>query len=184
MNGDEPIGLLIAAVRRRIRQAVGRHVRGYRLSTQQFWVLVAIAEHPGCSLSELAAHLRMDNPTASRVVFTLMERGFVQVRGDAADRRRACLSLGPAGAALAKALVALAAAVRGAVVQGMTPSELAALRLSLRKIIANMDRLRDRAPMDVAARAGGRPHAPPAVRPVSWAAEQTAVRRVRAGKGR
>ena len=50
MNGDEPIGLLIGAVRRRIRQAVGSHVRRYHLTTQQFWVLVAIYEHPGFSL--------------------------------------------------------------------------------------------------------------------------------------
>ena len=141
MDRDEPIGLLIGAVRRRIKQAVGSHVRRYRLSTQQFWVLVAIHEHPGISLGELAAHLRMDKPTASRVVFTLMKRKLLQVTGHATDRRRACLHVGAAGAPLTKELHGLASAVRGAVTHGLTATELAALRRALRKIIDNMDRL-------------------------------------------
>ena len=141
LDGDEPIGLLIGAVRRRIRQAVGSHVRRYHLTTQQFWVLVAIYEHPGFSLRQLARHLRMDEPTASRIVATLMKRKLVQVKGDATDRRRACMHLRAPGAALAMDLRALAGSVRAAVVQGLSAAEQAALRCSLRKIIANMDRL-------------------------------------------
>lgn len=143
MDQNEPIGLLIGAVRRRIKQAVGSRVRRYHLTTQQFWVLVAISERPGLSLGELAAHLRMDTPTASRVVFALMNRKFVQVREDAADRRRARLHLGAPGVALGQELLALARAIRAAIVQGLGTSEQAALRASLRKVIANMDRLQD-----------------------------------------
>jgi len=57
LGGEEPIGLLIAAARHRIKQAVGSRVRPYDLTTQQFWVLVAIYERPGFSLGELAAHI-------------------------------------------------------------------------------------------------------------------------------
>ena len=143
MHGDEPIGLLIGAVRRRIKQAVGSSVRGYHLTTQQFWVLVALYEHPGFSLGELAAHLRMDNPTASRVIATLLSRKLVEIRGDAEDRRRAHLHLQPPGLALAEQIHGLAAAVRAAVVRGLSPVEQTALRGSLRKIIANMDRFQN-----------------------------------------
>lgn len=142
-GGNEHAGLLIAAARRRIKQAVGSRVRRYDLTTQQFWVLVAIYEHPGFSLGELAGHTRMDTPTASRVVFTLMNRKLVEVRNDAADRRRARLHLRSAATPLAKELHALATAVRAALVQGLSATEQAALRISLRKIIANMDRLQD-----------------------------------------
>ena len=85
----------------------------------------------------------MDTPTASRVVFALINRKLVEVRDDAEDRRRARLHLKPAGAALAKALQALATATRAAIVQGLSATEQAALRAALRKIIANMDRLQD-----------------------------------------
>jgi len=143
LGGEEHIGLLIAAARRRIKQAVGSRVRGYDLTTQQFWVLVAIYEHPGFSLGELAAHIRMDTPTASREVFALMNRKLVEVRDDAEDRRRARLHLKAAGAALAKDLHALATATRAALVQGLSATEQAALRAGLRQVIANMDRLQD-----------------------------------------
>lgn len=143
MNDNEPIGLLIGAVRRRIKQAIGHRVRRYRLTTQQFWILVAIYEHPGSSLGELAARLRMDTPTASRVVFSLVKRKLVQVKGHAMDRRRACLFLGPQGTPLAAELRDLAAAVRATTVRGLTAAEQSALRSSLRKVIANMDHLQD-----------------------------------------
>lgn len=156
MDADEPIGLLIGAVRRRIRQAVGSHVRRYHLTTQQFWVLVAIHEHPGVSMGELAAHLRMDKPTASRVVFALLNRKLVRVKGDAADRRRARLHLGTSGAALGEELHALAASVRNAVVRGLSAAELTALRVSLRKIVANMDRIHNGHATAMTAKVGNR----------------------------
>jgi DNA-binding MarR family transcriptional regulator len=143
MDGEEHIGLLIGAVRRRIKQAVGSHVRRFHLTTQQFWVLVTIYEHPAFSLGQLAAHLRMDEPTASRLVSALMKRKLVQIKGDAADRRRARLHLAPAGTVRAKELQDLATTVRAAMVQGLNQSELTALRSSLRKIVANMDDLQN-----------------------------------------
>lgn len=151
-SADEHIGLLIAAVRRRIKQTVGSRVRDYDLTSQQFWMLVAIHEHSGYSLGQLATHVRMDKPTASRVVFALMNRKLVTVRGDAADRRRACLYLRPAGAAVAKELHGLAVAIRAAIVEGLSGAEQVALRASLRKIIANMDRFQKTAAPQVAAR--------------------------------
>jgi len=143
MDGEEHIGLLIGAVRRRIKQAVGSRVRRYHLTTQQFWVLVAIFEHPGFSLGQLAAHLRMDEPTASRVVSALMKRKLVRVKGDTADRRRARVHLAPAGAVRGKELQELATTVRATVVKGLSPAQLAALRSSLRTIVTNMDHLQN-----------------------------------------
>jgi DNA-binding MarR family transcriptional regulator len=137
---NENIGFLIAAARRRITQAVGGQVRRYRLSPRQFWILVAVYEHRGSSLKELATHLRMDEPTASRVVFALRRRKLLEVRDDAADRRRSRLYLGASGRVLARELHALASFIRDAVTRGLTGSEREALRASLRKIIANMDR--------------------------------------------
>jgi DNA-binding MarR family transcriptional regulator len=141
MATEEPIGLLIGAARRRIKQAVGSRARSLRLTTQQFWVLVAISEHPGCTLGALAAHLRMDKPTASRVVFTLLKRALVEVRPDAEDRRRTRLYLRGPGEALSTQLHDLAAGVRAAMVRGLSAEERTVLRVALRKVIANMDRL-------------------------------------------
>jgi MarR family transcriptional regulator for hemolysin len=136
---NEPIGFLIAAVRRRIKQALGSQLRQHRLTPQQFWILIALMENTGLSLRELAARLRMDDPTASRVVFTLVKRGFVEMNGDPTDRRRCQLSLGKYATAVIKELQNLAAAVRAAIIRGVSLSEQEAMRTTLRKIMANMD---------------------------------------------
>lgn len=137
---QEPIGLLVAAVRRRIKQAVGNRVRPHRLSPQQFWVLVVIREAHGLSLRDLAERLRLDAPTASRIVAGLVRRKLVRVSGHPRDRRRCALGLTARGALLARELHPFARQVREAVGWGLSPSEKSLLRRGLRRIIANMDR--------------------------------------------
>jgi DNA-binding MarR family transcriptional regulator len=139
LQRQEPVGLLIGAARRRIKQAVGRRLRPFRLTPQQFWLLVAIQEGRAPSLTELADRLRGDQPTASRVVATLVRRKLVRVDVDPVDRRRSKLSTAPAGDALRTELGEVAAEIRAAVVRGMNEAEQEAVRAGLRKVIANMD---------------------------------------------
>src|SRR5262249_56877900 len=101
----EPIGLLIAATRRRIKQIVLARAGEFGLTPQQFWLIVGLAEGGSQSLHVLAQRARTDDPTASRVVQSLVTAGLVTSRPDPADRRRACLELTPRGQALAPRLV-------------------------------------------------------------------------------
>jgi DNA-binding MarR family transcriptional regulator len=137
----EPVGLLIGAARRSIKQVVGRRVGRYRLTPQQFWLLLAIQEGRAPSLGALADRLRGDQPTASRIVAALVRRKLVRVSVDPADRRRMLLTCTPAGDALRAPLAKVAAEIRGAVVAGMDDAEQEAIRAGLRKVIENMDRL-------------------------------------------
>jgi len=145
MPRQEPVGLLIGAARRRIKQAVGRRLRPYRLTPQQFWLLVAVMEGRAASLTELAERLRGDQPTASRVVAALVRRKYVRVDEDPKDRRRARLSVTSSGEALRADLGRVAAEIRSAIVERMDETEQEALRAGLRKVIENMDRLEDAA---------------------------------------
>jgi DNA-binding MarR family transcriptional regulator len=137
----EPVGLLVGAARRAIKQAVGRRVSRFRLTPQQFWLLVAIQEGRTTSLGQLAERMGGDQPTASRVVAALVRRKLVRVDEDPADRRRARLSPAPGGDALRPALSAVAAEIRAAVVRGMDAGEQEAVRAGLRKVISNMELL-------------------------------------------
>src|SRR5262245_23393421 len=139
LANEEPIGLLIAAARRRIKQVVGIQARRFHLTAQQFSVLVAVYEHPNVPLHTLAAHLHIHDPTASCIVFSLVRRRLLQSKTDPSDRRRTCLHLDSAGDALGSTLSGVAQAVRQAVVHEMTTAETNALRKLLRKVIANMD---------------------------------------------
>src|SRR6185295_16703020 len=133
---DEPIGLLAGALRRRIRELVTARVARFRLTAQQFWILVAVSELSAPKLADLAARQRMDMPTASRVMKALSARGLVRDE----DRRRSCYALTARGRRLADQVLPVAAEVRGAVAAALTPAEARAVRRALRKAIDHLDR--------------------------------------------
>jgi DNA-binding MarR family transcriptional regulator len=140
LSQHEPISVLIGAVRRRIKQAVAARVRHHGLTSQQFLVMITIHERGGGSLGEIAAHIRMDQPTASRIVTTLMKRNLVRIGDDPTDRRRARLFLAPAGTALAAELYAIAKEIRTATEAGFDAQERDTLRKLLHAVMANLDR--------------------------------------------
>ncbi len=157
---QQQVGILVADIRRRIRQVVHAEARGHRLAPQQFWVLLAVAEAGPLSLGALSDRLPIDPPTASRVVASLTRRRLVRMAEDPQDRRRLLIAPTAEGAELAARLRPLARDVREAVIAGFTPSELAALRASLRRILENLDRFearRSRRPARVAAGREERP---------------------------
>ncbi|HYS82790.1 MAG TPA: MarR family transcriptional regulator [Anaeromyxobacteraceae bacterium] len=137
-------GLLIAAARHRIKQVVLAQVAQHRLTSQQFWMLIALRESPGLSQAELAARVRADAPTVSRTVSGLLERGLLRSEPDPDDRRRSRMYLSARGERLARELAPVARDVRAALVDGMDEREVAALREGLQRVIANLDRYQAR----------------------------------------
>ena len=146
MSEQEPVGLLIGAARRRIKQAVGHRLRGHGLTPQQFWVLINVSEREGLALRDLAERLRLDHPTTSRIVSLLRRRRLMRMGGHPGDRRRCRLGLTPRGRELVDELRPLAREVREAVVQGMSTAEQDRLRRLLRLVMANMERFESAAP--------------------------------------
>src|SRR5439155_5779240 len=131
----EPTGLLIAAIRRRIKQVVIERVGPLGLSAAQFWLLVAVQEHDGYSQRELASRLHMDEPTASRVLAVLSREGWVKLSEDARDRRRVRVGLTATGRAMAKKLMPIALEVRATVDSKLEPGERDTLRALQRQVI-------------------------------------------------
>jgi DNA-binding MarR family transcriptional regulator len=150
-------GLLIAAARRRIGQAVLDRVAGHDLTAQQFWLLVAVLEAPGISQVELAARTRADAPNVSRALTALGDRGLVQMAPHPSDRRRTQVSLTPSGARLARSLRPVAQELRRTMVAGMSQGEVTALCGALRHLIANLDELDRRRVPPAPVRAAVRP---------------------------
>ena len=139
LQQQEYVGLLIGAARRSIKQAVQRAARPLRLTPPQFWFLNAVRELPGASLGDVARRQNMDAPTASRIAESLAQRGFVRIEADRDDRRVVRLALTTAGVRLAERIAPIAASVRAAVVQGMSPREQESLRTALRKVVQNLE---------------------------------------------
>jgi MarR family transcriptional regulator, organic hydroperoxide resistance regulator len=138
LREQEYVGLLIGVAQRSVRLAVQQHARALGLTAQQFCFLNAARELTGASLGEIARRHRMDAPTASRVAEGLARRGLVRTAHDDRDRRALHVLLTPAGARLAERIAPVAAAVRSALVRGMSRREREALSASLRKVIENV----------------------------------------------
>jgi DNA-binding MarR family transcriptional regulator len=136
-----PLGLLIGAARRSIKQAATRRLGRRRLSSQQFWLLVALHEQPCPSLRELAERRLMDSPTASRMVEVLVRRGLVRIESCPEDRRRRKVTLTEKGTALARELRPLALELRAAIQADFTGAEAETFRRMLLRVIANVERL-------------------------------------------
>ena len=141
MTKQVEVALLLAAVRRRQRQAVESRVVGTGLSSQQFWVLEAIFARGTCTLGEILAVLPMDQPTASRVMAALQKRKLVKMEVDATDRRRRRLELTRQGERMARECADVAKKVRTAIVAGFSQGELGTLSSFLARLVGNLDRM-------------------------------------------
>jgi DNA-binding MarR family transcriptional regulator len=146
LQEQEPVGLLVAAARRSMKQAVLRHSRPLRLTPTQFWFLNAARELPEASLGDLARRQKMDPPTASRIAEGLGKRGLLKVTTDKTDRRIAHVVLTATGAKMADRISPIAVAVRHAAIHNMSERELSSLRALLRKLADNLDSFAGSAP--------------------------------------
>lgn len=140
-----PLGQVIAATRRRIKQALWAHLVDEGLTPQQYWVLMVLMEHGGHSLHELAQRVWIDDPTACRIVKGLSARGIITSRPAPGRGRRNLIELAPGTEALQARIRAVASRVRGAVEAELEDEEKAQLRAGLLKVIAGMDALEAKA---------------------------------------
>jgi DNA-binding MarR family transcriptional regulator len=136
-----PLGQLIAATRRRIKQALWSHLTAEGLTPQQYWMLMVLIEHGPHSLHDLAGKVCIDDPTACRIVKALTGRKLTASAPDPDHGRRILIRMAPGTEALQKRLKAVAARVRGGMESGFGEEEKARLRSGLMKVIANMEAL-------------------------------------------
>jgi DNA-binding MarR family transcriptional regulator len=83
-----------------LRVATRASERAFGLSAAQHFVLRQLSLVSGQSLSDLAARTRTVPSSVSEVVSGLVRRGLISRQASATDRRRAELSLTPAGEAI------------------------------------------------------------------------------------
>src|SRR5919198_742273 len=86
--------LVVSRTARRLRQEAGAD-----LSPSLSSALAAVERHGPVTPSELAAHERVQRPTATRVVARLEELGLVERAPDPADRRSSLISVSADGRA-------------------------------------------------------------------------------------
>ncbi len=140
------LGFLVAATRRRVKQVVWARLTPLGLTPQQFWIMLVINRKGPQSLHLLAREVWMDDPTASRVVKALCDRGLLRSEPDPAHGRRILIRLTPEGSGTARELEAISEEIRGRLAGGLSEEELAIIRRGLAQMITNMDHLAEELP--------------------------------------
>jgi len=80
-------GFLVSDAARLMRTVFDRRMRELGLTRAQWLVLTRLSRRPGASQSELADMIEIEKAAAGRLVDRLEEKGWVERRADANDRR-------------------------------------------------------------------------------------------------
>lgn len=83
----ETLGELLHDAAHLLRTVIDRQAIPHNLTRAQWLALVLLDNESGLTQSELAERLELGSPAVGRLVDRLEERGFVERRGDASDRR-------------------------------------------------------------------------------------------------
>jgi DNA-binding MarR family transcriptional regulator len=86
----------VPAVMRTIRCQMRGHTKP-KLSVVQFRALSYLTRQPGAALSDVAEHIGMTLPSASKLVQAMLLRGYLSRKTSDGDRRKSVLTPTPAG---------------------------------------------------------------------------------------
>ena len=109
------------------------------LGGAQLWALSVIAQSPGIGVTELARALDIHQSTASNLVRSLVDRGYVSAAREGADRRSVALRVLPAGQEVLRRSPAPLAGVLPNALATLDESTLLRLEQDLGTLIAQLD---------------------------------------------
>ncbi len=108
----------------------------FGLSIPEWRLVAVIAETGGITQAEIGQRTRMDKVTVSRAAIALVERGLLERRANASDRRSHLLMLSDAGRTLYAAVAPKARDLEARIFASFDPAEVAAFTAMLRRIDA------------------------------------------------
>jgi DNA-binding MarR family transcriptional regulator len=135
---DRSLGFLVNRAAWRMKDALGRELRPYDLTPEQWAVLNRLWEDDGLSQTELAERTYKDQPNTGRILAKLQRKELVLRRPDPADRRAVQVFLTDRGRALRPRLVPLGEGVNRRASQGLSDAEVATLAELLGRVHDNL----------------------------------------------
>ncbi|MFK4115116.1 MarR family winged helix-turn-helix transcriptional regulator [Microbacterium sp. NPDC006705] len=123
---------LVLAAQREGNRALSRQLAPLGLTSSQFEIVLVLDSYGPISLKELGGLIVCETGSPSRIVDTLVRRGFVERATHPADRRAVALQLTAAGKALAPQLREIDRAVDEGAHAQLDPEDLLGLTRALR----------------------------------------------------
>ncbi|PZR27679.1 MAG: hypothetical protein DI535_09670 [Citrobacter freundii] len=97
---------------------------GLPVTSEQFSILMLLAQEDGINQQEISRRLERDKTTVTRVLTNLITRGLVRHKQDAADGRARIIHLTPAGRKLQENAVSISASLYIQALEGVSGKEL------------------------------------------------------------
>lgn len=133
---EDQVGFLLRIAGQR-HAAIFQNLAPHGLTPTQFAALVRLLEMGECSQNELGRRTAMDVATIKGVADRLRAKGFVEMRPDLVDRRRAVLSVAPDHEDLVETLHDAGRRISEETLKPLSASEARTLLRLLRKIGGN-----------------------------------------------
>src|ERR1700682_2988607 len=94
---DKGLGFLVRLLDTRVNVLHERLTAQNDITPRQFGVLLTLYQQGTLTLTELAAHIRVDRSTLGEMITRMAERSLVSKRSNGNDRRSAEVQLAPVG---------------------------------------------------------------------------------------
>ena len=137
-SAENSLFYLLHDATRQLRKHFDRRATRLELTRAQWRALKATSRQEGLSQAELADYLDMEAIPVGRVIDRLEKTGFVERRGDPADRRRWRLYLTPKAHAIVGEMEEIATGLREDALRGIERNDLDALMRVLGQIKENL----------------------------------------------
>lgn len=129
----------IGAIARALDSIANIEFKDFQLSKGQYLYLIRISENPGIIPDKLAEMIKVDRTTAARAIKKLEEKGFVEKRADAENKKIRRLFVTAAGAELVPIIKLENDYSNQIALQSLSEQEIAAFSQTLKKVVANID---------------------------------------------
>src|SRR6478752_2614379 len=117
------VGIGVRLLRNELVDRIFEAYAPFALRSGALSTLVLIKANPGCSQSELAREVAMDDSAMVAIIDELEQRGLAMRSRSTRDRRRNSLSLTPAGEVLMHEMIGCAMAVERPIREAMSEEE-------------------------------------------------------------
>ncbi len=136
---DKSLGYIISKTSHKLKNDLTKGLSAYDVTTEQWALLTRLWEHDGISQRELSERLYKDQPTITRILDKLEQKGLVVRRAAPGDRRCFLVCLTEAGKQMKDILVPAANNSLDRALKGFTQEEQEQLRVLLDRIWHNLE---------------------------------------------
>lgn len=138
---DDHIFYLVGQIFAKREQAMVKRLRPLKITYNAMRALLMLLGRDGCTLGELTDATVIERTTLSRTIEGLKRRHIVRCVPRPSDRRHVEVYLTDKGRRVIGDLLPMIVDQNLEAVAGLSPAEVDLLRLLLRRVIANLDRL-------------------------------------------